>query len=356
MTVRRRANHQVPELRPSGRWDMRRAVRLWGLERQRALRLWWAEKKDSWSTTATKHAVATGLTLSLGLFLAGVRPVMSQVHPAGHVQWAQVLAGQAVASIPKELPTVAASVTPAAPASVASASAANIAPASTASVAPAPPAANLPTATAPAAAGSGTSPSVSAPTAAAKSEAELYGDQLQALTSMYETIITVLAVGLGLLATAAFAAIRYASQRETELIAREVLRGAEYKAHVAEMIEEAVGAHLDSFDEDIRDLQNAVDALQADNETVTPPPGASSPGTPPGPAPVQPPPSPGQVNPAQGNAAASAGSASPPPAASPPIPAPPPPAPPATTPPTVPLEPPTLESHPNPAPPSGNGD
>lgn len=332
MSVKENERRAATGRRSPGRWTQFKS----------AMKLWWT------TPSVSKARWTTGITLSLCVFVVAARPVLDQVQPAGReATWAQILTTQAVATAVADTAALAAPATtsPAAPASIAPAAPKEVA--STVTLPPAAPASIAPATVAAA------DPAASVPrevigVAPGKSEAELFGDQLQALSSLYETLITVLAVGLGLLATAAFAAIRFASMREAESLAREVLRGVEYKSHVAALIKEQVESQLSQLNFDVRELQDALAALDEKGERkVAPeepppdaPPAATPPPTPPPAAapPVAPSIQPGDQAPAE---------------ATPPPPVPPEPTAPAVSPDTA--EPQSQESSPNPGNPQGTG-
>lgn len=226
------------------------------------LKRWWGAPTDR------KLLVTTSATILVCLGIIGIRPAWNWLGHAGRdVPWAEILVASAgAASTPaSSQPSVPPSVPPTAPAGSSGAlpsgespAAPAVAPPGGTSAVPEPASTTfvLPV------------PQASPP--ALKAEAMLFGDQLQALSSLYEALITVLAVGLGLLAAIGFAAIRFASMREAESMARSVFNGSDHRAFVAEEIAKAVQKQWKEIASDFNDLQDRVDALEQSDETVGP--------------------------------------------------------------------------------------
>ena len=221
---------------------------------------------DPHAADAVGAAVAQELLLRYYVPVQSDFPVWNWVSPAGRdITWSDILTIQSVAAatLPQPVRNAAPSNAPA-PNSVGTISA----PSEERGAATTPPPSNMPVsppaATPPQAQVSSVSPGpttmVVAPVVA-KTEAELFGDQLQALSSLYESLITVLAVGLGLLAAIGFAAIRFASMREAENMARRVFDGDDHRAFVTAQIAKGVEAQWKEVASEFRELQDRVDAL-----------------------------------------------------------------------------------------------
>ena len=230
------------------------------------LKRWWEAPSDR------KLLITTWAAIAICLVMVGIRPAWNWIGHAGRdVPWADILTrSAAAASTPG---SSAPSGPPTAPTSASAGSAGTLAPAAPATaplaqdvVAPSGPSAAAAPTTTPTAL-----PAMQATSPASKTEAVLFGDQLQALSSLYEALITVLAVGLGLLAAIGFAAIRFASMREAESMARLVFNGPEHRAFVAAEIAKAVEAQWKEIASNFNDLQDRVDVLEQSDETVETP-------------------------------------------------------------------------------------